>query len=187
MLLTHQEPAERLARAEQGACERAALEITPREQYILRGHCRCATLHRFFESAADGAVRRDGAIAVVKDAMSDEVGQRVLESTLLLLQPAVDDHAARGFETGAQHPLIGLAAFVLDPADAESCARGDCQYLLETERHAPFADRFRGALDVGKVVLPGFLPHPYQEARELGAAGAGLREQFRQRRLQQFA
>jgi hypothetical protein len=43
------------------------------------------------------------------------------------------------------------------------------------QRHLPFSAFFGGALDVRKVIMARFLPHPDQQLRKLPARRAGLR------------
>ena len=57
----------------------------------------------------------------------------------------------------------------------------DRQQVLRRQRHAAVADLLRRALDVGKIVVPRFLPDANQQLRELLARGRGLAQQLRQR------
>ena len=56
--------------------------------------------------------------------------------------------------------------------------------VLDGQREPALADAVRGALEVGKVVARHLLVGADEQMRELPAAGAGLREQLRDRRLQ---
>lgn len=102
----------------------------------------------------------------------------------MFAQLAVDDDRRRGLESGAQHGIGATASLFVHPAHRKARVFDDPQHLLERQRHATLTDRFRGTLDVGKLVLPRLLPYPHQQAGELASTSAGLRQQLRQCELQ---
>src|SRR6185436_7675409 len=154
--LANQETPERRPRAQQRGREAAAFEIAPGVQHVLRTHERTA-LRGLGDLVPGRLVRGDEAVAVVHDPVAGEERQLVLEPGLLRLQALVDPHRVGRFETRAHHGARRLV-LVFEPADLQTQALAYREQVLRRQWHAPIAYLLRRALDVGKIVVAGFLP-----------------------------
>jgi len=140
-----------------------------------------------------GGVRGFEAVATVQHLVADVRGEIELEARGIRLQRAVGIDHPRRLEERAHHAahLAILVArqhrLAIEPADLEPVAPAQPQQILGRQREAPLADAVGGALQVREVVARHLLVRADQQVRELPPGGAGLREQLRDRQLQQVA
>ncbi len=184
--------AEGHARRQQCAGEEAALEVAPGVQHVLRVHADGArTAFRAAAHLPAGGVRGLHAIAAVQNLVRDVRGEVELQSRRVGLQGAVGVDDAGGLEERAHH-AAHLAVLVprqhrlaVEPADLKPVALAQAHQVIHRQREAPLADAVGGALQVREVVARHLLVGADQQVRELPPGGAGLRQQLRDRRLQQ--
>jgi arylamine N-acetyltransferase len=146
---------------EQRSGKKTAFEIAPGMQHILRAHAGRRD-GRFGLRGMDGAVRRNGAIAVVQNLVAHEEGEFVLQPLFLLQQSLVDEHGRGCFELRSHQRPARLAGLAVEPSHIQPVPFADCHDGIQVERHLAFAAFFGRTLDIGKVVVPGFLPDANQ-------------------------
>ncbi len=144
VLLPREEPAKRNLRAQQSPREKAALEITPRMQHILRVHA--AIADAALRAAAHFAARCMlglQPIATMQNAMREVRSEVELQTRRIGLQRPVEINRARRLEERPQHtayfPIIvtGQKRLAIEPSQAS--IRAACR--ASSDRRRPSGKR----------------------------------------------
>ena len=191
VLLACEEAAERYLGTQQRAGEEAALEVAPGVQHVVGAEARRRPVRAVAELAA-GGVGGTQPVAAVQHLVRDVRGQVELQARRVGPQRAVDVHHVGRVVEGAQHAAqLGVAVArqqrrPVEPAQLQPVVLAQPDQVLGRKREAPLAHLLGGAFEVGIVVARDLLVRADQQVRELAPAGAGLREQLGDGRLQQL-